>query len=57
MNKKLKLFELFSGIGSQAVAARNVFKDIEVVGTSEWDIKAIIAYALLNHKKEMQKDG
>jgi DNA (cytosine-5)-methyltransferase 1 len=56
MNKKLKLFELFSGIGSQAVAARNVFKDIEVVGTSEWDIKAIIAYALLNHKKEMQKD-
>jgi DNA (cytosine-5)-methyltransferase 1 len=56
MNKKIKLFELFSGIGSQAMSAKKVFKNVEIVGTSEWDIKAIIAYALLNNKKEMKKD-
>lgn len=48
MNKKIKLFEAFAGIGSQHRALNNISKkkhwDIEVVGIIEWFIPAISAY-------------
>lgn len=43
------VIELFSGIGSQAKALRNIGVDMQLVGTSEWDIHAIIAYDLIHN--------
>lgn len=48
--------EFFSGIGSQAKALRNIGQDINLVGTSEWDIHAIIAYDLIHNRGEMPQD-
>lgn len=45
--------ELFSGIGSQAKALKNLGYNIELVGSSEWDIHAIIAYDLIHNNAEM----
>ena len=45
--------ELFSGIGSQARALKNLGQDVNVLGTCEWDVHAIIAYDLLNNPKEI----
>ena len=45
--------ELFSGIGSQACALKNLGQDVNVLGTCEWDVHAIIAYDLLNNPKEI----
>jgi len=42
--KKIKVVELFSGIGSQARALKNIGFKIDVRATCEWDINAIIAY-------------
>ena len=41
--------ELFSGIGSQARALQNIRKDINVVGTCEWDYHAFIAYDTIHN--------
>ena len=41
---KLKVFEAFSGYGSQSIALRNLGIDYEVVGISEIDKYAIEAY-------------
>lgn len=48
--------ELFSGIGSQAKALKNLGYDINLVGTSEWDIHAIIAYDLIHNNAELPQD-
>ena len=40
--------ELFSGIGSQAKALRNLGLDFNTVATCEWDIHAIIAYDFMS---------
>jgi len=42
--------ELFSGIGSQAKALRNLGQDINLVASSEWDVHAIIAYDLIHNR-------
>lgn len=42
--KKLNVVELFSGIGSQARALKNIGIEINVQATCEWDIHAFIAY-------------
>lgn len=42
--KPLKVFEAFSGYGSQSMALRNIGVDHEVVGISEIDKYAIMAY-------------
>lgn len=48
MNKKIKVFEVFAGIGSQFKALKNIEKslDIEVesLGLIEWYLDAIISY-------------
>jgi len=47
-NKKIRLFEAFSGIWSQHQALKNIWFDVEIIGISDWYIDAIIAYAI-NH--------
>lgn len=44
MNKKFKVVELFSGIGSQIRALQNIGIETEIQATCEWDIHAFIAY-------------
>lgn len=51
-----KVVELFSGIGSQARALRNLGFSEEVVGTCEWDIHAIIAYDLIHNSPDVPAD-
>lgn len=48
--------ELFSGIGSQAKALKNLGYNINLVGTSEWDVHAIIAYDLIHNNAELPSD-
>lgn len=45
----LKVIETFSGIGSQVKALKNIQADFEITATSEWDLNAIVAYALIHH--------
>lgn len=61
--KKLKIVELFSGIGSQARALENVGIKYDVQATCEWDIQAFIAYdaihkdtIILNDIDKMDKE-
>ena len=59
MNKKVKLFEAFAGIGSQYRALNNISKkkhwDIEVVGMIEWFIPAISAYIEIHSDTNVNK--
>lgn len=41
--------ELFSGIGSQARALRNIRDDVDITGTCEWDLHAFTAYDTIHH--------
>lgn len=52
---KLRVVELFSGIGSQAKALKNINVQFEVVATCEWSVRAMIAYALIHTKDEFLK--
>lgn len=47
--KKFKIVELFSGIGSQARALKNIGINIEVQATCEWDIHAFVAYDAIHN--------
>ena len=51
----LKIFESFSGYGSQSIALENIGIDYEVVATSEIDKYAIIAYDAL-HRHNMNTE-
>lgn len=44
MKDEYKVVELFSGIGSQARALKNIGLNVKVQATCEWDIHAFIAY-------------
>lgn len=48
----LKVFESFAGIGSQRMALRNLGIDFEVVGISEVDKYALLAYDAIHNNKE-----
>lgn len=48
--QKIKVIELFAGVGSQAMALRNVGIDYEVVGISEIDKFAIKSYEAIHGK-------
>lgn len=52
---ELKVIELFSGIGSQAKALKNINANFEIVATADWDIYANISYAAIHHNKELTK--
>lgn len=47
------LVELFSGIGSQVKALKNIEMDINVIGTCEWDIQAFCAYDAIHNSTEI----
>ena len=47
---KLKVFESFSGIGTQCMALKKLGLDFEIVGTSEIDKFAIISYASIHNQ-------
>ena len=48
--QKIKIIELFAGVGSQAMALRNLGLDYEVVGISEIDKFAIKSYEAIHGK-------
>lgn len=50
------IVELFSGIGSQAKALRNLGLDIQTVGTCEWDVHAIAAYDLIHNPADIPEN-
>lgn len=50
MKNKLRVFESFAGVGSQAMALRNIGVDYEVVGISEVDRYGLLAYASIHDK-------
>ena len=47
------IVELFSGIGSQAKALRNIGQRVNLIATSEWDVHAIIAYDLIHNRGDV----
>lgn len=47
------LVELFSGIGSQYKALKNLGEEIEVKATCEWDIHAFVAYDAIHNSPEL----
>jgi DNA (cytosine-5)-methyltransferase 1 len=59
---KVKVVELFSGIGAQHKALTNLGIDFEIVGISDWDVNAIISYDAIHtddgidYSKDMSKD-
>ena len=55
--KKIKVVELFSGIGSQARALKNIGANFEIVGTCEWDVHSLVAYDLIHNGNEIHKDA
>lgn len=53
MNKQCKIVELFSGIGSQAKALKNLGYTVKTLGTCEWDLHAFIAYDAIHNSSEI----
>ena len=52
MKGKLRVFEAFAGVGSQSMALRNIKCDYEVVGISDVDKYALIAYDAIHNNNE-----
>lgn len=57
---RMKVIELFSGIGSQAKALEKLTTNkgmiFEVSNTCEWNIHAIVAYHFIHNKKDLRDD-
>lgn len=49
----IRVFEAFSGIGTQNMALKNINISYEVVATSEIDINAIKAYSYIHHSDKI----
>lgn len=56
MNYNYNLVELFSGIGSQAKALKNIGCSINTLGTCEWDIHAMVAYDAIHKSYEIPEN-
>lgn len=56
MEKTYNLVELFSGIGSQAKALKNLGIKINKTYTCEWDIHAFVAYDAIHHSSVLPED-
>lgn len=50
--EKLRVFESFAGVGSQRMALRNIGCNFEVVGISEVDKNAILAYDAIHENQD-----
>ena len=57
MKQKLKVFESFSGYGSQRMALRNLGIEFESVGISEIDIPAILSYASIHDGLDKENES
>lgn len=55
--KKIKIFELFAGIGSPRKALTNLGIDYESVGYSEIDSNAVKSYCAVHNDKEENNYG
>lgn len=56
MENTYNLVELFSGIGSQAKALKNLGVKLEKTYTCEWDIHAFVAYDAIHHSHVLPTD-
>lgn len=56
MNYSYNLVELFSGIGSQVKALKNLGCTVNTLGTCEWDLHAFVAYDAIHESTELPKD-
>lgn len=56
MEKPYNLVELFSGIGSQAMALKNLGIQLNLQGTCEWDVHAIAAYDVIHNSPEIPEE-
>lgn len=56
MEKTYNLVELFSGIGSQAKALKNLGIKVNLRGTSEWDVHALAAYDVIHNPPEIPEE-
>ncbi len=57
--KVLNVYETFAGIGAQHKAISNIDKNKEffnVIQTSEWDARAIMAYAQIHNKNKFERE-
>lgn len=52
----INVVELFSGIGSQAKALKNLGYDVKALGTCEWDLHAFIAYDAIHNSPNIPAD-
>ena len=52
INRPLRVFEAFAGIGAQASALKRMKIDYEIVGISDWFIDAIECYAAIHCKNK-----
>lgn len=50
-NESINVVELFSGIGSQVKALKNLNLNVNIVATCEWDLHAIIAYDYIHNSE------
>lgn len=53
MNQTCNIVELFSGIGSQAKALKNLGYKVNTLGICEWDLHAFIAYDAIHSSPEL----
>ena len=53
----VNIVELFSGIGSQAKALKNLGCNVTTLGTCEWDLHAFIAYDAIHNSTELLQNG
>lgn len=56
MNQQCNIVELFSGIGSQAKALKNLGYEVNTLGTCEWDLHAFVAYDAIHVSTELPND-
>ena len=56
MEKQYNLVELFSGIGSQAKALKNLGINLNSTYTCEWDIHAFVAYDAIHHSSKIPEN-
>ena len=52
----MNVFHAFSGVDSQLMAEKRVFKNVTLVGTMEVDIDAIISSGLIHHNERLQEE-
>lgn len=56
MSKEYNIVELFSGIGSQARALKNLGVKINAVATCEWDYHAFIGYDIIHNSPKLDDE-